>query len=465
MPAHIHLVGIGGINMSAIAKLLWRSGIKVTGSDAVASEQTEELTRKGIPVTIGQEVSHLPTEASLLIYSSAVPEGNPERSEARARNLRQLTNFEFLAEWAQDQDVVLVTGTHGKSTTTAIAGLMLVEAQFDPLIIVGSKVPSFSDGNVRSGAGNIWLIEGDEYARHFLAFHPKAVLINNIELDHTDIFPTLDHMIGAFRELLHQVRDGGVVVANADDRNVSTLIGSERAALEARGIRIMTYGYGAHAMIRVSDEAIRPGEQQFLLKDEAGHLIRAMLRVPGKMNICNAVGAAALSLALGASPDAVRKAVQSFTGIWRRFEQISDKDGVLVISDYGHHPTAIRATLEAARSFYPGRRIVLCFQPHQHNRTRELFLDFVPAFDLADVLILVEIYDVPGRKTAQDEHISSQDLHDAIRHHDADRLCQRSLEFAPTPEDALPMIERAKRRGDIVIVMGAGDVYKIADRV
>jgi UDP-N-acetylmuramate-alanine ligase len=191
-------------------------------------------------------------------------------------------------------------------------------------------------------------------------------------------------------------------------------------------------------MVRVSDEAIRPGEQQFLLKDEAGHLIRATLRVPGKMNICNTVGAAALSLALGASAEAVRKAVQSFTGIWRRFEQISDKDGVLVISDYGHHPTAIRATLEAARSFYPGRRIILCFQPHQHNRTRELFLDFVPAFDLADVLILVEIYDVPGRKTAQDEHISSQDLYDAIRHHDADRLCQRSLEFAPTPEDALP---------------------------
>lgn len=465
MPTHVHLIGIGGINMSAIAKLLFRSGVKVSGSDVVASEQTEELVRKGIPVIIGHEQAFVPEDATLIIYSSAVPESDPERRQARARGLRELTNFEFLAQWAQDQRVVLVTGTHGKSTTTALAGLMLIEGGLDPLVIVGSKVPAFTDGNVRSGGGSIWLIEGDEYARHFLAFQPQAILINNIELDHTDIFPTLDHMVGAFRELLHQVRDGGLVVANADDRNVSTLLGGERTALEARGVKIVTYGYGAHAMVRVSDEAIRVGEQLFLIKDERGQMIRGSLHVPGRMNICNATGAAALALALGAGTEPIRRAVNAFTGIWRRFETISDKDGVLVISDYGHHPTAIRSTLEAARSFYPGRRIVLCFQPHQHNRTRQLFLDFVPSFDLADALVLVEIYDVPGRKTHEDEQVSSKDLCDAIRHHDADRLSQRPLEYAATVHEASPIIERWKRKGDIVIVMGAGDVYKIAEKL
>lgn len=463
--AHVHLIGIGGINMSAVAKLLLRSGIKVSGSDAVASGLTKEVEYKGARVVTGDSAGLIPAETDLVIYSSAVPESHPERREARSRGLRQINNFEFLAEWAQDKEVVLITGTHGKSTTTALAGLMAIETGLDPLVIVGSKVPAFPDGNARSGAGKYWMIEGDEYARHFLAFRPSAVLINNIELDHIDIFPTLENFIDAFRELLHQVRDHGLVVANADDPNVSALIGQERLALETRGVRIVTYGYGAHAMVRVSDEMVRPGEQQFLIKDEAGHLIRALLHVPGRMNVLNAVGAAALVLGLGGRPEAIREAMTRFTGIWRRFERISDKDGVLVVSDYGHHPTAIRVTLEAARSFYPGRRIVLCFQPHQHNRTRNLFLDFIPAFDLADVLLLVEIYDVPGREEKEDAGISSQDLCDALRHHDADRLCQRSIEYARNPEEALEILQRWKKRGDIVIVMGAGDIYQITDKV
>lgn len=462
---HVHLIGIGGINMSAIAKLLVRSGIKVSGSDAVTSEQTDELSGRGIRVHIGHDAAAIPPEAGLIVYSSAVPETNVERMAARARGLRQVTNFEFLAEWSQDQEVVLITGTHGKSTTTALAGMMLAESGLDPLVIVGSKAPAFPDGNVRYGTGKLWVIEGDEYARHFLAFHPSAVLINNIELDHTDIFPTLEVMVDAFRALLNQVRDGGLVVVNADDRNVGTLIGSERQALEARGVRIITYGYGAHAMVRVSDEGIRAGEQTFLIKDEAGHLLRCALHIPGRMNVTNAVGAAALSLALRGEPSAIQRAIGSFTGIWRRFERISEKDGVLVVSDYGHHPTAVRATLEAARSFYPGRRLVLCFQPHQHNRTKQLFLDFIPAFDAADALVIVEIYDVPGREAKEDASVSSLDLCDAVRHHDADRFSRRPLEYARDPEAGLEVLHHWKKKGDIVIVMGAGDVYRIAERV
>lgn len=462
---HVHLIGIGGINMSAVAKLLLQSGIKVSGSDVVESELTREVARKGGQIKIGQEEASIPADANLVVYSSAVPEDNIERRESRSRGLRQVTNFEFLAEWARDQEVVLITGTHGKSTTTALAGLMGVEAGLDPLVIVGSKVPAFREGNVRSGAGRYWIIEGDEYAKHFLAFHPSAVLVNNIELDHTDVFPDLEAMVDAFRSLLHQVRDGGLVIANADDRNVGTLIGHERAALEARRVRIITYGYGAHADVRVSDEVVKPGEQSFLLKDDQGHLIRASLHVPGRMNVVNAAGAAALLLGLGAPTEAIRKAIGEFAGIWRRFEMVSDKDGVLVVSDYAHHPTAVRLTLEAARGFYSGRRIVLCFQPHQRNRTRHLFLDFIPALDAADALVLTEIYDVAGREAKEDAAISSQDLVDALCHHDADRLCRRPLEYARDPEEALDILGRWKKKGDLVIVMGAGDIYQIADRL
>ncbi len=462
---HAHLIGIGGINMSAVAKLLRHAGVSVSGSDKVASLFTEELQKQGVIVFIGHAENNVPQGTDLVIYSSAVPEYNPERAEARKRDIKQLTNFAFLGQWTRDKRQVLITGTHGKSTTTALAGLMLERAGKDPTVVVGSRVPGFPDGNLRIGKGDLFVIEGDEYARHFLEFHPSVVLINNIELDHTDVFPNLEALTDAFRELLKNVRDHGTVIANADDPRVGTLIGEERSRLEARDISIKTFGFSSHANMRIVDHIARAGEQMFVLQNDHGLISRFHMQIPGRMNVMNAVGALSVAIVLGSALEPLHEVVSAFTGIWRRFEKIADKDGITVFSDYGHHPTAVRATLEAARSFYPGRRIVLCFQPHHRNRTKHLFLDFVSSFDAADCLLLSEIYDVPGRDAAEDEDVSSRDLLDAVTHHDADRTSTRTVEYASTGEEALAILKRWKRSGDVIIVMGAGDIFQIATQV
>ncbi len=461
----VHFVGIGGINMSGVAKLLKHAGATVTGSDTQASELTAELEALRIPVTIGHGAENVPKECDLLIYTSAVPELNPERAEARLRNIPQLTNFEFLGEWTKSARTVIVAGTHGKSTTTSLLGLMLEAGHKDPTVIVGSRVPAFPDGNVRIGAHNIFVIEGDEYARHFLAFSPHAVIINNIELDHTDVFPDLGALMETFRELLVNVQPGGIVVANADDRNVQTLIGKMRSSLEARNVSIKTFGFGSHANQQIMDHVVRGGEQMFSLRNPQGLMSRYRLKVPGRMNVMNAAGALTMALALHIDPHTLEDVTEAFTGIWRRFERIAEADDVLVISDYGHHPTAVAATLEAAKSFYPNKRLVLCFQPHHRNRTKHLFEAFNPSFDRADALLLVEIYDVVGRDDRSDHHISSRDLQEAVMKRDEERNANRPVEFAQDPAMALETLKRWKRPGDVIIVMGAGDIYKIATKI
>jgi UDP-N-acetylmuramate--alanine ligase len=465
-PKHVHLIGIGGINMSAVAKLLKAAKIGVSGSDAHKSELTEELEKQGIPVMIGHDGKNVPPETDVLVYSSAVPESNVERMEGRKRGLTQLTNFQFLGSWTSEASrLVLITGTHGKSTTTALTGLLLEKEGMDPTVVVGSRVPSFPDRNLRLGRQDFWVIEGDEYARHFLEFRPTAVVLNNIELDHTDVFPDIETMVEAFRKLLSQVRDKGVVIANADDARVGSLIGEQRAALEARGVHIVTFGFGAHADVQIVDHVTRAGEQSFALRDAHGLVTRYLLHVPGRMNVMNAAAAVTLTSTIGISAESARAVLGTFSGIWRRFEKIAEKNGITVISDYGHHPTAIVATLEAARGFYPGRRIVLAFQPHHRNRTKHLFLDFIPAFDRADALLLVEIYDVTGREGQQDADVSSRDLLDAVIRHDADRAVKRTTEFATDPDAALETLKRWAKEGDVVIVMGAGKLYSIAMKI
>ena len=451
--------------MSGVAKLLKRAGVSVSGSDVEASEVTEALGRLGIEISIGHDKENLSEFIDLIIYSSAVPEMNPERAEARKRTIPQLTNFEFLGEWTRGKKVILVAGTHGKSTTTAMLGLMLEAGGRDPNVIVGSKVPSFPDDNVRFGKSDIYVIEGDEYAKHFLAFEPYAVVLNNIEMDHVDIFKDLDEMIDTFRELLSNLQPNGILVANADDKNVQTLIGQERSNLEAKNITIKTFGFGSHATQQVLDYIVHPGEQSFALKNIRGLATRFRLHVPGKMNVMNVAGALSLAFHAGIGSDVLQNVVESFEGIWRRFERVAEKNDVIVISDYGHHPTAVRETLEATKRFYPGRRIVLCFQPHHRNRTKHLFKEFIPCFDQADVLLLAEIYDVAGRNDKADEHISSRDLQEAVIRHDAEHMIRRKVEYADSPTSALETLKRWKQERDIILVMGAGDIYKIAKNI
>ncbi|MBI5655270.1 UDP-N-acetylmuramate--L-alanine ligase [Candidatus Uhrbacteria bacterium] len=451
-----HFVGIGGINMAAVAKLLIANGVKVSGSDMAENEQTRILGERGAVVSIGHAAENVPVGVEILIHTSAAPESNPEREEARKRGVPEMTNFRFLAEWYKDAKTIVVTGTHGKSTTTAMLGLALEKSNLEPTVIVGSKVPGFADGNLRIGKSEFFLIEGDEYARHFLEFEPYGAIINNIELDHTDIYPTLADYVDAFRMMLSKIKDGGVVVANVGDKNVADLLEKSAEGLAAKHARVIKYNGETEGDWRFSLKQEQGVTEFKLVKDEVSYSFN--LRVPGMHNALNAAGAALMALQLGAPYHAVAGSLEAFKGIWRRFEFLGELDGARVYSDYGHHPTAVSSTLAAAKEIFPAARLVLCFQPHHRNRTRNLFADFVPSFDKADVLVLCEIYDVKGRDAAEDAEVSSKQLVAAVMLLDAEKGRQRIVEFAPDPAAAMERIKSLLQPGDTVIIMGAGDI-------
>ncbi len=421
----VHLIGIGGINMSAVAVLLHRAGVRVTGSDVKWNEDIDRLEKMGVKVMVGHDAANI-GDAELVLTTSAIRSTNVELLEANERKIRVMNNFAFLGEWFARDRVVLVTGTHGKSTTTGMLGVALVDAGLDPTVIVGSRVTSFPDANLRIGSSDLVVIEGDEYAKHFLSFQPFAVLVNNIELDHTDVFQSLGEMQATFVELLKSIPSSGFVVANREDPHVVQVI--EIAAVED----VRWWG-------RKEAQTVE-------------------LTIPGPMNRMNAAGALTMALALHADEAKTRSSLREFPGIWRRMEKIGEHNGALVYSDYGHHPTAVRETLAAFREAFPGKRIILCFQPHHRNRTKHLFLDFVPSFDDADTLILAEIFDVAGRDAAEDENITSDDLADAIIRHDADRGMQRPVVFTQRLEDAVAKTLALADTTTVIVFMSAGDL-------
>ena len=451
---HIHFIGVGGINMSAVAKLLLAKGLSVSGSDVTEGEQTDLLSDAGANIIIGEAAENIPAETDLVIYTSAAPETNLERQEAKKRNIPQLTNFQFLGEYFADGKTVLVTGTHGKSTTTAMLGSVLEKTELDPTVIVGSKVPGFADGNLHIGASDLVIIEGDEYARHFLEFKPYGVVINNIELDHTDVFSSLEDMIACFGELIDQVQTGGIIVANVGDGNVAGLLAKKQKMLDEKKVRIVRFNAPGDWVV---SQTWKDGFDRVRI-EKPGVSFIFNLRVLGAFNALNASGAALMARELGASYPAIAGGLEAFPGIWRRFEFLTERDGARWYSDYGHHPTAVAATIKAVKESFPGQRLVLCFQPHHRNRTKHLFFEFTSCFEGADVVVLCEIYDVAGRDAGVDSTISSSDLYEAAIRLDREKGGTQHMEYAENPKLAIERTAQLAQPGDIVVVMGAGDI-------
>jgi UDP-N-acetylmuramate--alanine ligase len=449
--------------MSAVAKLLLASGVRVSGSDVAESEQTKILAERGANIFIGEAPENIPPDCELVVYTSAAPATNKERMSAAERKIPEMNNFEFLGSWFEKTKTYVVAGTHGKSTTTAMLGLILERAKLNPTVVVGSKVPSFEDGNLRLGGSDLFVVEGDEYARHFLEFHPDGIILNNLELDHTDVFRNIDVLLESFHELVVQVKDGGVIVSNIADDRIAGLLETEEESLLKRGIRIVSFTNRANTETKLKEspwlmESYQEGEYRVAKISKPGTSYRFNLSVPGEFNAMNAAGAALLARALGVEYQDMAVALEAFKGIWRRFEYLGQAHDAFVYSDYGHHPTAVSATLHAAHETFPDRRIVLCFQPHHRNRTKSLFLDFVSSFDEADALILCEIYDVPGRDEEADKDISSNDLLDALVRHDADRQVTRMVEYSKDPKSSVIRTLEIAQQNDILIFMGAGDI-------
>lgn len=452
----IHVIGAGGIGLSAAAKLLKRAGKVVTGSDLQSNEATAELVDLGIPVALGQEAANLPADADLVLFSDAVPPSNPERRAAAACGLKEMSYFDFLGALSQERRTVAVSGTNGKSTTTSLLGLSLAEAGLDPTVIVGSKVGAFPDRNLRLG-GDLLVVEGCEYRANMLKLAPQVIVLTDIKEDHLDFYRDLADIQATFQRYVNNLPAGGLLVWNADDAASAALLKPRRQ---------VSYGFGLAADYRVIDREVADGRQRFTVTRRGEDLGEFFLRVPGRFNVYNALAALTAALELGADVEAMRAALAAFPGIWRRFERVGEKDGVVTVSDYAHHPEAVAGTLAAAREFYPGRRLVACFQPHQRNRTRRLFDSFVHCFDAADVVILPEIYDVAGREAPEDAGVSSMALVTAVRARDAAVGREpRAVEFTANPAAAAKLLAATVRPGDVVVIMGAGDIYRISDQL
>lgn len=455
---HVHLIGIGGIHVSAIAKLLHTLGVSFSGSDLKENEEFAYFNANGFSVSLGCAAGNVPPQTDAVVFSSAVSEANPERQEATRRGLPQWNSHQFLGMLGEEMRQIIIAGTHGKSTTTAMMAVMAKEAGLHATTVVGTRVPQFQEGNIEIGTSDWLIAEGDEFDHHFLAYHPTVLVITGIEGDHFDIYPTIESMTDAYRALIHRVRDGGHLIVQGEDALVQALIQEERQTLQAREITVRTVGVGELCSIRLLDRASAEGMQTLQVYSQTEQMTAQLsLSVPGAMNAMNALMCYAVGEALAWPMEARVAGLKAFTGIWRRLEKIGEKDDAIILSDYGHHPTAVTRTLEAVKESYPDRRIVLCMQPHHRNRTKHLFTEFVGCFDLADVLVLVEIYDVEGRDAAEDA-ISSRELVDAIRARDA----TRHVSFAETPDAALESLRSLILPHDVVVVMGAGDIYKIA---
>lgn len=454
----VHCIGIGGIGISAIAKLLHAQGVMVTGSDMADSDTLQGVIALGIPVSIGESDSAIAAAAEAVIYSEAIPEDNVERTAARAAGKTEMSGGAFLGQLTSQYKTLCVAGTHGKSTTTAMIGTIMEAAGLDPTVVVGSKVPGWQLGNVRLGKGEWLVLEADEYARKFLQYHPQIAVITNIEHDHPDVYATESDMVDAFQQFVSQVSQAGTVVVNVD----SPL--AEKIKVSAARL---TCAVAAEADVVGHDRAVTEGGQTFQLRTKEGELGQIALRLPGRMNVANAVAAIAGVQAAGVSVEVCRTTLATFPGIWRRFEYLGhmkafdgqESDRPLVISDYGHHPTAVAETISAARETYPDRRVVLVFQPHQRERTRVLKDAFVRSLLLSDSAIVVDIYAVAGRESEADDISSSQLVAEVNALESGKAVLGGSI------EESEQQLRNILQPRDVVIVMGAGNVDALARRL
>ncbi|TET83830.1 MAG: UDP-N-acetylmuramate--L-alanine ligase [Candidatus Nealsonbacteria bacterium] len=438
----IHFIGIGGIGVSALAKYYLEKGCQVSGSDLVSSEITKALRKKGAKLLIGEhKAKNLPKNVDLVIYSPAIPKDNPELKEAKKLKIKCLSYPEALGELTKKYFTIAVSGTHGKSTTTAMAGLLLKKAGFDPTVIVGTKLKEFRNSNCRVGKSRYLVIEADEWQASFLNYWPKIIVLTNIEKEHLDYYKNLNNILKTYKEYIrHLPKDGVLIVGNEDDENTRRIIFNSQFPISNQ-FSIINYQAS---------------------KSKDAQKLRKILKVPGEYNVSNALAALAVARVLKIPDKISFKALSEYRGSWRRFEikkfKIPDsRFKILVISDYAHHPTEIKVTLEAAREKFTRKKIWCVFQPHQYQRTFYLFKDFVKAFSKApiDKLIITDIYDVAGREKGKiKEKISSEKLIEAIN---------KPWAIYLPKEEIVRYLKKNLKGREVVIIMGAGDIYKLVD--
>ncbi|MFH1419241.1 MAG: UDP-N-acetylmuramate--L-alanine ligase [Planctomycetota bacterium] len=447
----VHLVGAGGCGMSGLAGILLRSGAIVSGSDLIWSEAFDRLQELGATVTIGHAPVSVPTGCDFLVYSAAIKDDNPELSEARRRGIVCLKYAEMLGRVMALRTGIAVAGTHGKSTTTAMLAYILRQAKADPTFVVGADVQQLG-GGCGVGDGSHFVVEACEYERSFLSFKPQLAAILNIEEDHLDCYSGIDEITEAFSQFAAGVAGDGTIVAGSDDARVAR-------ALADAPVSVETFGLHESADWQAVNIAHDRGHYTFdMLRNGRHHLRAEMKHLPGRHQVLNALAAAALAEHAGVHPDAVADALSHFAGADRRFTLRGEVGGMTVLDDYGHHPTEVQATLCTIRERYPDRRLWVIFQPHQHSRTRFLLEDFARSFGLADRLLVPDIYFVRDSEHERGA-ICSSNLVERIRENGGDAL------YLPSHDEIVQHILAHAGSGDVIVTMGAGDVWKISNEL
>ncbi len=460
---HVHFVGVGGIGMSGIAELLANLGFEVSGSDAKRSTTTDRLGTLGIRVDLGHAAANV-GDAEVVVISAAVKPTNPEVVEAGRRQVPVIPRAEMLAELMRLRFSIAVAGAHGKTTTTSMIALVLERAGLDPTAVIGGRLSAFGS-NARLGQGEFMVAEADESDRSFLKLFPTIAVITNIDHEHLENYGGFDDLQQAFVDFANKTPFYGGVVACLDDANLA-------AVLPRMTRRVTTYGLdSAEADVIATDVTLAPMSVTATIKKRARLAAGApatgdrrvalttlgtlTLAVPGRHNLLNALAAVAVGLELGLSFDRVAAGMKDFRGAERRFDVRGEPNGILVVDDYGHHPTEIAAVLAAARTL--GRRIVVAFQPHRYSRTASLIDAFGPALAGADHVVLTDIYSAGEDPIAG---ITLDTLGAAIR-----RSVSVPVDLVPRLEDLVPAIVRVARPGDVVITLGAGSIGGVPDRL
>ncbi|HLR26639.1 MAG TPA: UDP-N-acetylmuramate--L-alanine ligase [Fodinibius sp.] len=445
---HIHMVGIGGIGMSGMAEILLQKGYTVSGSDASMSETIDRLRELGANITIGHQAQNIEA-ADVVVYTSAVKaDENIETRTALEEGIPVIKRAEMLAELMHMKYGIGVAGTHGKTTTTTMIGHVIQDGNFDPTIMVGGKVHSFSKTNAVVGKGDIIVVEADEFDRTFLRLRPSLAVITNIEAEHLDIYNDLDDVQQAFIEFANKVPFYGAVVLCLDDPNVRSII----PEIDRQTI---TYGLTPQAQIRATNIEVDHFYSSFTVIHEGTELGHVKLEAPGNHNVKNALAAVAVGLELDIPFSQIKSGLERFQGVFRRFQFKAEKDDVLVIDDYAHHPTEVQATLGAARNGWKDRRLVAVFQPHLYSRTQELYEEFGLSFFDAEVCVITDIY--PSREDPI-EGVTGKLIADAAREYG-----HRQVHYVEDKHDLPNRLKEIVKPGDVVITMGAGDIYKYGE--
>ena len=437
-------MGIGGAGMSGIAEVLFENGFVVTGSDTGDGPSIEYLKELGIPIFPSHEAKNV-ENADLLVYSSAVQMDNPEIVEAKSRRIPVIRRAEMLGELMRLKYTLAVSGTHGKTTTTSMLGSIWEAAGEDPTVIVGGVVKGKGSG-AKGGRGRYLIAESDEFDRSFLSMMPSSAIITNIDREHLDTYGTLDAIKDAFVAFANKVPFYGQVVVCIDNPNIQSVLTRFTKP-------VVTYGFSRQAMYRAENVRVEQGVSHFDVLKNNQLLGEFSIRIPGKHNVLNATATIALSHEENIPLEIVRRALSEFTGVKRRFEWIGEAAGVMVYDDYAHHPTETAATLQGARDTFPDKRIVVVFQPHLYTRTRDQYETFAEVFANCDELLTLEIYKarekpIPG--------ISGKLIVDS-----AIARGHQNAKFVETKENALAVLTQDVRPGDLVLFMGAGDIWKM----